>query len=87
MKAERSSNEKRPTGVTTWTGVAAGFATGCISGFLSRRAWNRRGKSPRESVMGGAVSAVTGGAPEEMNEMPPNTNLQDDEPVVDGSKA
>jgi hypothetical protein len=59
--------------------MGMGFAVGYL-GSRSRRI--EQGISYEEA---GAVSAVTGGHPEEMNEMPPNITQEEKATVFDGS--
>lgn len=46
----------------------------------------RREAAGRASSRSGAVSAVTGGFPEDMNQMPPSNDPERDGPIYDGSQ-
>lgn len=66
--------------------VFGGLFVALVSGFALSKLFRARREAVEHHVglENGAVSAVTGGHPEEMNEMPPNPDDEDAEPVFDG---
>jgi hypothetical protein len=86
---EKKNNSTRQK---TWLAVAG---VGIASGFALKKLFRRKGfKVQPANVISypegyldksGAKSAVTGGHPEEINQMPPDTDINDEKPVYDGS--
>ncbi len=90
--AVASGNRKAETGNESEAfriaGVALSAATGfCLGAFLKNRSSRKPGPVRKNEPRETAISAVTGGPPEEMNAMPPTFDLEREGPVYDGSQS
>jgi len=82
---EKNAQRKNESEAFRIAGIALSAATGfCLGAFLKQRF--ARPAAPRIDLSRKAVSAVTGGPPEDMNEMPPTFDPEREGPVYDGSQ-